>query len=264
MRLADQRCDVVELGHAPHLDNQYTVFGKVLRGDEVLSQLEQRHVLGFVRRMAEHGDEGALVNRTYSAPRRWMRGKGRVTVQHGCCYNYATDRQGNPPGILPSEAVCGMPPLFEDIVDRMVARGIFAADTRPNSAIVNFYDVGDCIPPHIDHHDFARPFVTLSLLSEHPLQSGVNKGDTRSLQTPETIFPFTKVIRDFYRPNKSYTILRKQLRAGTHSVARVMTRDPSIGILLRILDPAKPAQKDKNAQKGSFAFAVPLSPSHSK
>lgn len=29
------------LGKAPHLDGQYTVFGKVLRGDAVLSQLEQ-------------------------------------------------------------------------------------------------------------------------------------------------------------------------------------------------------------------------------
>jgi len=29
------------LGNAPHLDNQYTVFGKLLRGDEVLSELEQ-------------------------------------------------------------------------------------------------------------------------------------------------------------------------------------------------------------------------------
>jgi|EP00908_Phaeocystis_cordata_P013959 cyclophilin family peptidyl-prolyl cis-trans isomerase len=29
------------LGAAPHLDNQYTVFGKLLRGDEVLAQLEQ-------------------------------------------------------------------------------------------------------------------------------------------------------------------------------------------------------------------------------
>jgi hypothetical protein len=27
--------------------------------------------------------------RTYSEPRKWMRGKGRVTIQFGCCYNYA-------------------------------------------------------------------------------------------------------------------------------------------------------------------------------
>lgn len=27
--------------------------------------------------------------RTYSEPLKWMRGKGRVTMQFGCCYNYA-------------------------------------------------------------------------------------------------------------------------------------------------------------------------------
>lgn len=30
----------------------------------------------------------------------------------------------------------------------------------------------DCIPPHIDHHDFSRPFCTLSLLSEQPIMFG--------------------------------------------------------------------------------------------
>ena len=34
------------------------------------------------------------------------------------------------------------------------------------------YSEGDCIPPHIDHHDFVRPFVTLSLLSEQPILFG--------------------------------------------------------------------------------------------
>lgn len=31
-----------------------------------------------------------LSERTYTAPTKWMRGKGRVTMQFGCCYNYAT------------------------------------------------------------------------------------------------------------------------------------------------------------------------------
>lgn len=31
---------------------------------------------------------------------------------------------------------------------------------------MNIYDEGDCIPPHIDHHDFVRPFCTVSFLSE--------------------------------------------------------------------------------------------------
>jgi hypothetical protein len=30
----------------------------------------------------------------------------------------------------------------------------------------------DCIPPHIDHHDFSRPFCTISLLSEQPILFG--------------------------------------------------------------------------------------------
>ena len=30
----------------------------------------------------------------------------------------------------------------------------------------------DCIPPHIDHHDFSRPFCTISLLSEQAIMFG--------------------------------------------------------------------------------------------
>ena len=36
-------------------------------------------------------------------------------------------------------------------------------------AILNFYAAGDAIPPHVDHHDFARPFATLSLGSTQPI-----------------------------------------------------------------------------------------------
>ena len=43
---------------------------------------------------------------------------------------------------------------------------------EPDSAIVNIYEVDDCIPPHIDHHDFSRPFCTISLLSEEKIMFG--------------------------------------------------------------------------------------------
>ena len=33
-----------------------------------------------------------------------MRGKGRVTIQFGCCYNYAVDKEGRPPGQRPVSA----------------------------------------------------------------------------------------------------------------------------------------------------------------
>lgn len=44
------------------------------------------------------GRAGQLLGRTFSAPKKWLPGKGRVTMQFGCCYNYATDAQGRPPG----------------------------------------------------------------------------------------------------------------------------------------------------------------------
>ena len=43
---------------------------------------------------------------------------------------------------------------------------------EPDTAIVNVYDSEDCIPPHIDHHDFDRPFCTISLLSEQSIMFG--------------------------------------------------------------------------------------------
>ena len=143
---------------------------------EVLSAGEQRHVLKFVQRLRELGAEGRLSGRTYSAPSKWRKGNGRITVQLGCCYNYAgyfsRDGRWEPAGILPEQRVESLPPLLHDVIDRCEGRGIFSADTRPDTCIVNFYEEGDCIPPHIDSHDFARPFVTLSLLSEQRMVLG--------------------------------------------------------------------------------------------
>ena len=75
-------------------------------------------------------------------------------------------------GIIAEEIVEAMPPELEALSDRLVRWGIIPPHLRPNSAIINVYEPGDCIPPHIDHHDFVRPFVTLSLLSEQPIMFG--------------------------------------------------------------------------------------------
>ena len=147
-----------------------TLQGLALHRD-VLNPAEQLQTLHYVSRLKDLGDDGALMGRTYSAPRKWMKGKGRVTVQLGCCYNYARDKNGNPPGILPREAVCGMPKFFENIIDRMCERGIFNQQTRPDSCIINFYTEGDCIPPHIDHPLHAPIcYAVAALGTEHPLR----------------------------------------------------------------------------------------------
>nr|GMD11302.1 RNA demethylase ALKBH5-like [Ipomoea batatas] len=59
-----------------------------------------------------------------------------------------------------------MPAVFKQMIKRMVRWHVLPPTCVPNSCIVNIYEEGDCIPPHIDHHDFVRPFCTVSFLSE--------------------------------------------------------------------------------------------------
>ncbi|URD81597.1 hypothetical protein MUK42_19074 [Musa troglodytarum] len=132
----------------------------------VFSAVEQRRIVDCIYDFLEKGRKGMLRERTYSEPRKWMRGKGRVTIQFGCCYNYAVDKHGNPPGIIRDEEVDPIPPLLKVMIKRMVAWHVLPPTCIPNSCIVNIYDKDDCIPPHIDHHDFVRPFCTVSFLSE--------------------------------------------------------------------------------------------------
>jgi hypothetical protein len=53
---------------------------------EVVSAGDQRHLFKFVQRLKELGAAGELTGRTYTAPSKWRRGNGRITVQLGCCY----------------------------------------------------------------------------------------------------------------------------------------------------------------------------------
>ncbi|XBJ06377.1 hypothetical protein VPH35_025009 [Triticum aestivum] len=92
--------------------------------------------------------------------------------QFGCCYNYAADRDGNPPGIVRDEAVDPLPPLLAAMARRLVLWRVLPPSCVPDSCIVNVYDVDDCIPPHVDHHDFLRPFCTASFLTEAPILFG--------------------------------------------------------------------------------------------
>ncbi|KAL5704284.1 mRNA N(6)-methyladenine demethylase [Ranunculus cassubicifolius] len=132
----------------------------------VFSAAEQKHIVDFIYALEEKGKKGELQERTFSAPEKWMPGKGRVTIQFGCCYNYAVLKDGSPPGILRNKQVDPMPQLFKVMIRRLVAWHILPPTCVPDSCIVNIYEEGDCIPPHIDHHDFLRPFCTVSFLSE--------------------------------------------------------------------------------------------------
>mmetsp|Transcript_34707 Transcript_34707/g.48107 ORF Transcript_34707/g.48107 Transcript_34707/m.48107 type:complete len:510 (+) Transcript_34707:60-1589(+) len=138
----------------------------------VLGPLEQARLVQLIHQMERDGQLGRLRGRTFTAPRKWMKGKGRVTIQFGCVYNYARDRQGRAPGIITDEQCEDMPDILQKVVQRLVRWGIIPKHLEPDSAIINLYSKDDCIPPHIDHHDFVRPFCSLSLLSEQPIQFG--------------------------------------------------------------------------------------------
>ncbi|KAI6671486.1 hypothetical protein NL676_006371 [Syzygium grande] len=120
----------------------------------VFSAAEQKRIIDYVYQLEDMGKRGELKERTYTAPQKWMRGKGRVTIQFGCCYNYAMDRNGNPPGILQNEMVDPLPHLFKVIIRRLIRWHVLPPTCIPDSCIVNIYEEGDCIPPHIDNHDF--------------------------------------------------------------------------------------------------------------
>ncbi|XP_028106339.1 RNA demethylase ALKBH9B-like isoform X1 [Camellia sinensis] len=148
----------------------------ILKGLElhtgVFNDAEQKKIVDYVYKLQEMGKKGELKERTYTAPQKWMKGKGRVTIQFGCCYNYATDKNGNPPGILQNITVDPIPLLFKMIIRRLVRWHVLPPTCVPDSCIVNIYEEGDCIPPHIDNHDFVRPFCTVSFLSECDLLFG--------------------------------------------------------------------------------------------
>ncbi|MED6148529.1 RNA demethylase alkbh9b [Stylosanthes scabra] len=140
----------------------------------IFSAAEQKRIVNYVASLQEMGRKGELKDRTFSAPQKWMRGKGRQTIQFGCCYNYAVDRDGNPPGILQGEMVDPIPDLFKVIIRRLIRWHVLPPTCVPDSCIVNIYEEGDCIPPHIDNHDFVRPFCTVSFLSECNILFGSN------------------------------------------------------------------------------------------
>ncbi|KAI5084691.1 hypothetical protein GOP47_0000860 [Adiantum capillus-veneris] len=196
----------------------------------VLNIEEQKELVDYVYELQELGRNQKLRRRTYSEPRKWMRGKGRVTIQFGCCYNYAVDKDGNPPGIIRQEEVDEIPPKFCTIIKRMVEWQVLPPSCIPDSCIVNIYDVGDCIPPHIDHHDFVRPFCTLSLLSECNITFGTN---LKIAGPGEFIGSFTLPL-----PIGSVLILNGNgADVAKHAVPAVPRR--RISITFRKMDPTK-------------------------
>ncbi|OAE26305.1 hypothetical protein AXG93_3040s1230 [Marchantia polymorpha subsp. ruderalis] len=117
----------------------------------VFSAVEQRRLIDMVKEYQEKGRNKLL--------------RGTFLV-HVVANLKTLDKKGNPPGIIHDELVDPLPNLLKQTIRRLVRWHVLPSACIPDSCIINIYDKGDCIPPHIDHHDFVRPFCTLSLRSE--------------------------------------------------------------------------------------------------
>ncbi|KAH0455350.1 hypothetical protein IEQ34_015382 [Dendrobium chrysotoxum] len=69
--------------------------------------------------MAESFNELRFRDHTYSEPKKLTRDKGWVTIQFGCCYNYA-EKNGIPPSILRNAIVDPIPNLFKIMIKRLI------------------------------------------------------------------------------------------------------------------------------------------------
>jgi alkylated DNA repair protein alkB family protein 5 len=65
-----------------------------------------------------------------------------------------------------------LPPILVALAKRLVRWGVLPKGKEPDMAIINIYEVDDCMPPHVEHQDFDRPFAFLSLLSEQSIMFG--------------------------------------------------------------------------------------------
>ncbi|KAL7514957.1 hypothetical protein ACHAXN_012231 [Cyclotella atomus] len=133
---------------------------------EAISQEFENELVDFVQSQCAKGRKGEIKKPTY------LRAAG--TRSQGNQRESLIARPGKR-GIVPP-----FPPILDRLVDHLINSNLLPADVRPDSCIINQYDKGDCIPPHVDHASYYRPISTLSLLGEEPMLVGSKFRTVRS------------------------------------------------------------------------------------
>jgi hypothetical protein len=140
--------------------------GLVMHHDTISEEFENE-LIDFVQTQCERGRNGELKKPTYlRASGARSQGNQRESIMYGGFFDFNLARPGKR-GLVPP-----FPPILERLVDHLVNNNYLPSDIRPDSCIINRYDKGDCIPPHVDHASYYRPIATLSLLGEEPMLVG--------------------------------------------------------------------------------------------
>mmetsp|Transcript_18396 Transcript_18396/g.27546 ORF Transcript_18396/g.27546 Transcript_18396/m.27546 type:complete len:552 (-) Transcript_18396:7-1662(-) len=135
--------------------------------ENVIDKKQHDELVAFVDNMCLLGRKGKLPGRTYTCPpSKWIGCKqSREMLQFGV-YTNANRVQKAP--------VMEMPPLLQSVCDILVEKNILTSKQKVDTCCVNVYAPGQWLPPHVDNEKFARPFVTVSLVSRQIAVFGDN------------------------------------------------------------------------------------------
>lgn len=127
----------------------------------------QHRLVSLVDELLIAGRQGLLPGNTYSPipPKFSRRNQSREMLQFGV-YTHSNR--------VDSTLVAPIPSEIHELLNILVAEGVISPSQRPNACTVNAYAEGNWLPPHIDSTSFARPFVTVSLVSEQDSLFGRN------------------------------------------------------------------------------------------
>lgn len=149
------------------MDGNVDVLEGLAMHKEVISEQFENDLISFVQTQCARGRKGELKKPTYlRASGARSQGNQREAIMYGGFFDFNRARPGKR-GLVPP-----FPPILETLVDHLVSNNYLPSEVRPDSCIINRYDTGDCIPPHVDHSSYYRPISTLSLLGEEPMLVG--------------------------------------------------------------------------------------------
>mmetsp|Transcript_492 Transcript_492/g.984 ORF Transcript_492/g.984 Transcript_492/m.984 type:complete len:357 (+) Transcript_492:245-1315(+) len=163
----------VDTGSAPAgttfslMDSKIDVLEGLVMHKKVISEQFENELIEFVQMQCESGRRGELKKPIYIRPSgARSQGNKREAIMYGGFFDFNRARPGKR-GLVPP-----FPPILDRLVDHLISNNYLPEEVRPDSCIINQYDVGDCIPPHVDHSSYYRPISTLSLLGEEPMLMG--------------------------------------------------------------------------------------------
>jgi hypothetical protein len=165
-----------------------TSIGGLCLFENVIDAAFQHRLVEFTEQQLIAGRQGQLLGKTFQSPSpKWVNtGQSREMLQYGVYTN--SNR------VQLTVQVAPLPPLLLELRAALVRCGVFEpekhrtegaegsgdagsegggdGDGLPDSCCVNVYSPGMWLPPHVDSTEFARPFCTVSLLSDQPVVFG--------------------------------------------------------------------------------------------